>query len=59
MPSHSYDFLVIGAGPAGSGAATAAASAGRSVALIISLSTLLGMITLPIAVGLLAGLKPG
>lgn len=34
MPSHSYDFLVIGAGPAGSGAASAAAQAGRSVALI-------------------------
>lgn len=32
---------------------------GRSVALIISLSTLLGMITLPIAVGLLSGMKAG
>ena len=34
MPSHSYDFLVIGAGPAGSGAANDAAKAGHSVALI-------------------------
>ncbi len=34
MPPHSYDLLVIGAGPAGSGAATTAAEQGHSVALI-------------------------
>src|SRR5690349_9903620 len=34
MPSHSYDLLVIGAGPAGSGAASTAVEQGHSVALI-------------------------
>jgi dihydrolipoamide dehydrogenase len=34
MPSHSYDLLVIGAGPAGSGAASTAAEQGRRVGLV-------------------------
>ncbi len=34
MPNHEYDLLVIGAGPAGSTAATTAAGGGKRVALI-------------------------
>jgi len=34
MPSHAYDLLAIGAGPAGSGAASTAAEQGHRVALI-------------------------
>jgi dihydrolipoamide dehydrogenase len=34
MPSHSYDLLVIGAGPAGSGASSTAAEQGHRVALV-------------------------